>query len=371
MLATKPKLSLLHVFPTFAVGGAQIRLVTVANHFGPAWQHAIVAMDGNTACRDRLHPDLSVNFSTVSVRKGDTAGNVLRFRRVLTSLRPDVMVTHNWGSIEWAMANITVGLRHVHIEDGFGPEERDRQIPRRVWLRRLLLRRAMVVLPSLTLESIATDIWRLPRPRVRYLPNGIDLGRFDPGTTKATPPPWQAPTAAPVIGTVAALRPEKNLGRLLRAFAQLQRPARLVIVGDGAERPALEALARELGVAAAVSFVGHMPDPQRAYHHFDIFALSSDTEQMPLSVLEAMASGLPIATTDVGDVSVMLAMENRPFVVQRDETALTGALAALLDAPALRSTVGAANRAKAERDYDQQAMFRAYGALLTGVSLAQ
>jgi glycosyltransferase involved in cell wall biosynthesis len=359
-------LSLLHIFPTFAVGGAQIRLSTLANHFGVAWRHAVIAMDGNTACRERLRPDLIIDFPGIKIRKGNTAANVLHFRRVLTRLRPDVLVTHNWGSIEWAMANATVGLRHVHIEDGFGAEERNRQILRRMWLRRLFLRRATVVLPSCTLSRIATDIWRLPPTQVRYVPNGIDISSF--ATVKPGPPPWPDIGDGPVIGTVAALRPEKNLERLLRAFARLQLPARLVIVGDGVERPALETLAQTLGVAQSVRFVGHMHEPQRAYGHFDLFALSSDTEQMPLSVLEAMAAGLPVVATDVGDVAMMLAAENRPFVTPRDEKALAGAFAALLDAPALRRAVGAANRAKAECDYDQKAMFRAYAALMTGVS---
>ena len=203
------------------------------------------------------------------------------------------------------------------------------------------------------------------------MPNGIDLARFATGVVEAGAPPWPDTGARAVIGTVAALRPEKNLARLLRAFARLQPPARLVIVGDGADRPGLEALAHELRGAGAVRFTGHMADPQRAYRHFNVFALSSDTEQMPLSLLEAMAAGLPAVATDVGDVATMLATENRPFVVPREDAALAGALAALLDSPELRRAVGAANRAKAERDFDQEVMFRAYEALLTGVTLVE
>jgi glycosyltransferase involved in cell wall biosynthesis len=363
---------LLHVFATFAVGGQQVRFAAIANHFGRAWRHAIVAMDGNTACRERLHPDLDVTFPVVDIRKGDTPGNVRRFSRALRALRPDVLVTCNWGSIEWAMANAMVQRRHVHLEDGFGPEERNRQLSRRAWTRWLFLRRANVVLPSHTLRRIATDIWRLPARHLRYIPNGIDLTRFAAGRPSG-PPPWPAQEAGEgaVIGTVAALRPEKNLGRLLRAFALLRRhrPApprglRLVIIGDGPERSALHDLARALDLADAVRFVGHMAEPQHAYRHFDVFALSSDTEQMPLSILEAMASGLPVAATDVGDVAAMLAAGNRRFVVARDDTALAGALASLLDAPALRHELGAANRARAAREYDQETMFRAYAGLL-------
>ena len=335
-----------------------MRFAALANRFGRAWRHAIVAMDGNTACRERLGPGLDVSFPAVALRKGDTAGNLWRCRRALRELRADVLVTYNWGAIEWAAANLLVGGRHVHVEDGFGPEERARQLPRRVWARRLVLRRATVVVPSRTLERIALEVWRLPPQRVRYIPNGIDVSRFLPRERGGE---------VPVIGTVAALRGEKNFARLLRAFARLPAPARLVVVGDGPERGALEALAGELGIAGRVRFTGHLADPREAYRDFDLFALSSDTEQMPLSVLEAMAAGLAVAATDVGDVAAMLAGENRPFVVARDPAALAGAMAALLADPARRGAIGAANRARVEREYGEETMFQAYAALFGGV----
>ena len=350
---------LLHVFSTFAVGGPQVRFCAIADRLGPGWHHDIVAMDGNLACRERLSPDVSVGFPAVEIRKGKTFGNVWRFRLALRAWAPDLLVSYNFGAIEWAMANLLARRPHVHIEDGFGPEERAGQIPRRVWLRRLALRRATVAVPSQTLWRIATQIWRLDPARVRYLPNGIFLPRFAAGAVA------HAPGDGPVIGTVAALRPEKSLARLLRAFALVRRDraARLVIVGDGPERPALEALANTLGVADSTRFAGHIAETAPAYRTFDVFALSSDTEQMPLSVLEAMAACLPVAATDVGDVAAMLAEENRPYITALDPPALAAALAALLDRPDLRAALGAANRARAEREYDEAAMLRGYAAL--------
>jgi glycosyltransferase involved in cell wall biosynthesis len=351
---------LLHVYPSFAVGGAQMRFAAIANHFGRRWRHSIVAMDGNLACRARLAPELDVAFPAVEVRKGDTLGNVRRFRRFLAASQPDALLTSNWGTIEWAMAARFGKVRHVHVEDGFGPEERLRQLPRRAMMRRLVLAGRTVVVPSLVLRRIAIEIWKLSPALVRYIPNGIDLTRFAPQERSGEGPV--------TIGTVAALRAEKALGRLLRAFARLPAGGRLVIVGDGPERPALEQLAGELGVTAAVTFAGQQNDPARFYRDFDIFALSSDTEQMPLSVLEAMAAGLPVATTDVGDVRAMLATDNAPFIVPPDDAALATALASLAADPALRRRLGAANRAKAERDYNQDTMFAAYAALFDGAS---
>ena len=357
-VAQRPPL-VLHVFSTFAVGGPQVRFCTMAERFGSNCRHAIVALDGDTSCRERLRRDLVIDYLAIPTHKGDVLGNVLRYRRILRELNPDVLVTYNWGAIEWAMANRLVGIRHIHIEDGFGPDERDRQLPRRVWTRRLVLRQSTVVLPSRTLERIALGIWWLPRRHVRFIPNGIDLTRF-------APRPAEAKADIPTIGTVAALRPEKNLARLLRAFAIARRahPARLVIVGDGPELAALNVLADSLGITEHVSLTGHMLDVQGAYRRFDIYALSSDTEQMPLSILEAMATGLPIVSTDVGDLKLMLPESSRRFVVGSDDHVLASALSELLSDPRLCSSLGAANRVQAVAEFDEKKMLDSYAAVL-------
>jgi glycosyltransferase involved in cell wall biosynthesis len=368
--------TILSVFATFAVGGPQVRFAALANRYGPRYRHMIVAMDGNEACRERLSPSLDVSFPAVPIRKGATLGNLCRFRRFLRQQRPDVLVTNNWGSIEWAMANLPAIVPHLHIEDGFGPEERDTQIRRRVLTRRLVLRWSTVALPSQTLARIATGTWRLNPRRVHTIPNGIDLDRFPGRRDPSVADAW--PGAGPVVATVAALRAEKNLGRLVRAFAAATgarpadpapgrlAPARLVIIGDGPERAGLEKLVAQLGMIQCVSFLGHIQDPAAFYAGFDVFALSSDTEQMPIAVIEAMATGLPVVATDVGDVRAMLAEANAPCIVPRDDAALASSLAALLGDAALRTRIGAANRARALEAFDQERMFAAYAALLGG-----
>jgi glycosyltransferase involved in cell wall biosynthesis len=355
-----PVRTALHVFSTFAVGGPQIRFAAIANHLGRAWRHLILAMDADTACAARLDAGLDVSFPDIPVRKGHLLANRAAFRAALASLRPDVLVTSNWGSIEWALANFPTRVRHVHMEDGFGPEEQSRQIPRRVWTRRIALRRAEILVPSRNLERIARELWRLPERRVHYVPNGIDLPRFAA--------PRGSAAAIPLIGTVAALRPEKNVARLIDAFALLRarRPARLVIVGDGPERPALESLAARHGIAAEVTFAGQDPAPERHYAAFDVFALASDTEQMPLSVLEAMASSLPVVATDVGDIRAMVSVNNTPYIAPRDAAALADALDRLLATPGTMRAIGAANRARAEAEFDERRMFATHEAFWRG-----
>ncbi len=356
---------ILHVFPSFGVGGVQVRFASIVNRFNGRWRHAVVAMDGDLSCRERLDPGIDLQFPDIEIRKGDTLGNVLRIRRLLRRMRPDLLVTSNWGTIEWSLANAVPIVPQVHIEDGFGPDDREGRLPRRVVARRLLLRKRLVVLPSRTLWAIATQIWRFHPDRLRYIPNGIDLARF------AGPPrTMQCSSRDAVVGTVAALRAEKNLGRLLRAFASatLGRQTRLIVAGDGPERSALQALAQELGIAGRVQFAGHVAEPAALFRQFDIFAMSSDTEQMPLSLLEAMAAGLPVASTDVGDIRSMLASGNGAYVTALDDEALATSLRGLLDQGALRLGLGAANRAKAEHEFDQAAMFQAWAAIFDSAS---
>jgi glycosyltransferase involved in cell wall biosynthesis len=357
---------LLHVFPSFAVGGAQVRFCALANRFGRRWRHVIVSLDGQTGCAERLRREvLFTLLPQPFARSLDPLRTALAARGVIRRLRPDVLVTSNWGSIEWAIANLLPPrLRHLHTEDGFGPDEAAGQKQRRVLTRRYVLRRAKVALPSTVLFRAARDIWRLPPSRLHYIPNGLDLGRFTPDGPSADLP---IPGEGPVIGTVAALRAEKNIARLLHAAALLRDEGfafRLLVIGDGPERTMLERLCAELHLGGRALFAGHVPDPAAAYRAMDIFALSSDTEQMPFSVMEAMASGVCVAATDVGDVRVMLPSEALPHVASRDPAALAAAMRPLLADAGLRARLAMAGRVKAAGDYDQETMFEAYAALI-------
>lgn len=339
-----------------------MRFVQLANYFGPIYRHRIVAMDGKTTAFERLTPGLDAALIEIENRRGHGMHNVRQFIRVLNGLRPDILVTSNWGTIEWAAANFFARIPHIHMEDGFGPDEAAGQLTRRVIARRLLLRRATTVVPSLMLFAIARDVWRLPKRRILYIPNGVDCARFGVTADPELVAKFGIAQDRPVIGAVSPLRPEKNIGRLVDAFAivRRQRVAQLVLVGDGSQRAELKARALELGVSNDVVFTGFCATPEKLLPAFSVAVISSDTEQMPLSVLEAMAAGRPVAATDVGDVRNMVAAENHPFVVEKTAPKLADAILQLLEDRSRREATGAANARRAAEQFDQRRMFAQY-----------
>jgi L-malate glycosyltransferase len=366
---------LLHIFSTFAIGGPQTRFATLANRLGAKYRHTIFALDGDLACVERLDPSLDVKAMAIRLPKGGTLNlaNLIRIRHRLAEIRPDVLLTYNWGAIEWVLAERwrPLVLRHIHLEDGFGPDESaDRQLPRRVLFRRLALGGDVrVVVPSQTLYRVATTTWRLAPRVVQYIPNGIDAERFAVPPDRDLVARLGATAGQLIIGSLGGLRPEKNLARLIRVFAALPSglPARLVIVGEGPAMASLTALTSALGVADRVALMGPIDRPERLLGFFDVFALTSDTEQMPYSIIEAMATGLPIVATDVGDVRDMLAEDSRHLVRPiNDETGFTAALTRLLDDGEERKRLGAANRNRVRMQFTIDKMVDAYDALFCG-----
>lgn len=359
-------ITLLHVFSTFAVGGPQTRFATIADRLGDKYRHLIVSMSGQTEAASLLSHRVNFELIPRTNPPRRTFGNAMYFKKELRRIKPDVLITYNFGAMEWALGNrFGPNYPHIHIEDGFGPDEAIRRLKRRIVLRRVALRRTKtLVVPSRTLEMIALKEWKIPKSKLHYLANGVDMSRFNEEAGPETWPYKKAPGEL-LVGTCSALRPEKNLGQLIRSFAATGvRNARLIICGEGPEHPALAAAARNAGIPERVTFTGYLTNPEFALRGFDIFAMSSDTEQMPYSLLEAMATGLPAAATGVGDIPTMVADENKPFIVGRnDEFGLAGALRTLLGDAALRAKVGAANEAKARAEYSLETMVAAYDRL--------
>lgn len=338
------------------------------NAFGPTIEHTVVsAQPGAYGASVALDPGLAVAYPEdfPSLQGRPTPMRLLRLARAMRGF--NLILTYNWGAMDAVLAHRLYGAALglgplVHHEDGFNEDEAAGLKASRNLFRRVALGRASaLVVPSRRLEAIALGPWHQPSERVWMIGNGIDTAAYlkvpapdaVPGVVKAPGEKW--------VGTLAGLRAVKNLPRLVRAFAGLPEEWRLVIVGEGPERATIEAQAAACGVAHRVHLPGFVADPSSIVGLFDIFALSSDSEQFPISVVEAMAAGLAVASPAVGDLAGMVTVDNRRFITPAgDEAALASSLAALAADQGLRSVIGEANRTFAQAHYDENTMIRAY-----------
>lgn len=371
MTASTRPARILHLHSSFAPGGKELRCVQLINAFGTRAEHAIVSADKNQYGASKAiakGPKVLYPRAFPPLQGRPTPR---RMHRIATAMRDyDLVLTYNWGAMDAAMAHTLFAAQMglpplIHHEDGFNTDEADRLKTRRNWYRRIGLgRSAGLVVPSHTLGSIARQVWNQPADRVHRIPNGIDVKAYRKKPKRSTLPRLIKRPGEFWIGTMAGLRPIKRLDRLVGALQALPGNWHLVIFGEGPEREALQKEAEERSLDHRVHLPGHVKVPAQVIGLLDIFALSSDSEQFPISVLEAMAAGLPVAAPNVGDISAMVAEENRRMVVPAgDEMALKNAIRILADDGALREEIGKANRAKVAAEYGFDKMVEAYRAL--------
>ena len=367
--STQPA-KVLHCHSTFAAGGKELRAVTLMNAFGGEMEHTIVSgQPDQMGARAYIARDVKAHFPDdfPSLTGWPTPWRLVEIAKAMQGF--DLVLSYNWGAMDAVMAHTIfaepLGLPPlIHHEDGFNEDESRELKSRRNWYRRVALWRTnKLVVPSRVLEGIAINIWQQPRDRVQRIPNGIDTKAFaakpKPGAfrvVKREGERW--------VGTLAGLRPVKQLDLLVKACAALPENWHLVILGEGPEKETIRAAADAAEISHRVHLPGAHANPAEIIGMFDIFALSSKSEQFPISVVEAMAAGLPVAAPDVGDVKDMVADINRGFITTpNDAGALAAMMKDLAEDDALRAEVGAANRAKAREHYDLDKMVAAYRSL--------
>ena len=354
----------MHVFPSFIPGGSELRTAQLIDAFGDRFRHSIVSLDGRTTAASYLPSGSDVRILPALTKHG-TVRTTAALCRLIRHERPDLALTYNWGAFDMLLAADLLGVRVVHQEDGFNADEAERLKQRRVLARRLVLRRVhRVIVPSRLLRSIAVERWRVAPERVVCIPNGV-----------TAPPPVGDPAAlrrsigiplgAYVIGNVGSLRREKSLPRLVDMLAAIMPlvDSHLLLVGEGPERDQIAARAAALGLSARVHLVGHQNDVCPFLAAMDLFAMSSDTEQMPVSLLQAMAAGLPVTATRVGDIEIMLPECQREFLTASDSAtarSLADHARRLLLDPAMSRSLGARNRRRVLEHYGLAQMADAY-----------
>lgn len=345
------KETVVHVVGQLDVGGMEKLLVEFARHADrDRFDLHFVSLGGAGIVREEIEA-LGWGVTALGARPALDPWLVVRLARTFRRLGADVVHTHNTRPLLYGgpAARIAGVRRVVYTRHGqrFGATRRETAAFR------LAVRTTdRVVCVSHDSAALARAEGVSPR-RLRVVWNGIDLGRFRPA----------APAGGPVLA-VGRLSPEKDFATLIRAgaLAARQDPTfRLEVAGDGACGPDLRALAAELGTGDAVRLLGQVRDVPALMARGSAFVLSSLTEGVSLTILEAMATGLPVVATRVGGNPEVVADGATGLLVPpADPPALAAALLALWRDPARRRAMGAAGRARAEECFDVRLMVEKY-----------
>jgi len=360
-----------HVVDSLAVGGMENGVVNLINALSPGMHHTVVTMSAVGPLAERL-PD-GVECLCIGKRPGIDVGAMVRLACLLRRLRPSIVHSRNWGAFDAIpaarLAGIPVVIHGEHGREATDPEGLD---PRRNRLRRVfapLVSRFVTV--SFDLRRWLLTTVRLPAAKLVTIHNGVDVARFGGGARPAGRRALHLPAHAVVVGAVGRLDPVKDHAGLLRAFAVLrndQRAGELVIVGEGPCRAELERHIQELGLSGHVHLLGLRQDVPVLLCGFDVFVLPSVAEGISNTLLEAMATGLPVVATRVGGnpelvehgVTGALVSAGNPLV-------LAAALRCYLEDAGLREAHGTAARRRVLQHFTLEQMAQAYGELYVSV----
>lgn len=355
-----------HVVRSLEVGGLENGVVNVVNAAAPDIRHVIICLHGAGALRARLH--LGVDLMSLGKGEGHDFMAFVRLVRLLRRIGPAIVHSRNWSTFDAIpaarLARVPWVVHGEHGRDIADPEGRN---PRRNRLRRVfapLVDRIVTV--SDDLRRWLVDRVRIPTRKVMTIPNGVDVSRFRPGDPAAARAALGLPMNNLVVGTVGRLDPVKGQATLLRAFARLRslgadHGAILLIAGDGPCRDELTALTVSMGLDGHVHFLGERHDIPEVLQAMDAFVLPSVAEGSSNTLLEAMATGLPVLATRVGGSPELVDNGVSGILVPpRDPQALTEAIGTYLRDPRLRELHGASARQRTVACFGLERMTNSY-----------
>lgn len=354
-------LSIVHLLSSFGVGGQErVALDLAIGQKARGHKVAVVSLapppDGAMAEEFREH---GIAVDRVVKKGGIDATLVPRLARLLREHGVDVVHTHNpLPLIYGAPAARLLGATAIHTKHGINPGSRGHRLLRRAAAQ---LTHAFVAVSDTT-EQQARQQKDAPERRIHMVANGIRLERYHPDAeARAATRKELGLGDAWVVGTVGRLDDFKNQTLLIRAMAPLlSERVRLVIVGDGPTRALVEAEVAKLREPTWVTLTGRRMDVPTIVPAFDVFALSSKSEGLPLVVPEAMSVGLPIVATAVGGLPSVIDEGVTGMLVPVEEAPLRAALHKLEQDRALAKRLGAAARDTALARYSSDRMVDAY-----------
>jgi sugar transferase (PEP-CTERM/EpsH1 system associated) len=363
---------ILHVIPSFGLGGMEKIICTLVNNTCDYYDHEVLALDKYTRANNWIK-EKTVRFVDFE-KQGERRQFFWDLSCVLRRVKPDLLMTYNWGATDAIWLGRLAGVRRiVHNEHGFNVDEGNTTNWKRDAVRCLVYRLASkVIVVSRELETLLQGKYLLKASQVTRIPNGIDASYYSPDPTDRNIRRSELGFAETdvVIGFSGRLDPVKNLDRLLDIFFagfRAQSRLRLLIVGDGPDRKRLERMCRENDIYRHVVFTGEQEDVLPYLRAMDMFLLTSLREQMPMTVLEAMGVGIPVIATNVGEIPNIVDHGVNGFVLEMDSPIeqFVEVLLGLL-CPVRRKDIGDAARQKIVRQFTDQVMVQQYKSVIQG-----
>ena len=357
-----------HIIHRLDVGGLENGLVNLINRT-PQYRHAIICMTDYGDFSRRITHD-AASLYALNKREGKGLGVYIRLWRLLRRLRPDIVHTRNLATLEGQLPAALAGVRcRVHGEHGWDVHDPDGSKYR--WLRRLYRPLVQRYIPlSRDIERYLAQQVEVGAAKLVQIHNGVDTVRFHPAVAgrESLPPHGFAPPGTVVIGAVGRMQEIKDPLNLVRAFLQLLRRdqsarerLRLVMIGDGPLRREAQLMLEAEGAAQLAWLPGARDDIPELLRGMDIFVLPSRAEGISNTILEAMASALPVVATRVGGNAELLAEGiSGALAPPADPAALADAIDAYVRDPDLRRRHGMAGRERVEREFSLDAMVARY-----------
>jgi glycosyltransferase involved in cell wall biosynthesis len=370
------KIRVLHIVPTLNPGGAERVAVHIVTRLNPKrYETAVVSLGRREECDlDCLLREAGVEVRYLGKPPGFDYRMYYRLHRALRDYRPDVIHTHIQ-VLRYALPSMLLLKSASLLHTIHNLAERDAE-PRARFIHRYAFNHGVV--PVAVGEEVAVSVERLYRiPRCRVIPNGIPTDHYaSPRTARKE---WRAREGFKdddvLFVCVARFAPQKNHSLLLKAFAQgpASNPnAHLVLVGDGELQGSLEGQVKVLGLSRQAHFLGLRTDIPDVLGAMDVFVLSSDYEGNPLSVMEAMAAGLPIVSTAAGGVPDLFENGKEGFLVQPgDVQGLSKVMTSLSVYGEAGKVLGRAAARRAREKFDVSKMVQAYAELYESLDQAR
>lgn len=362
---------IVHLIYRLDFGGLEMLLVEMINRMPQAkYRHAVICLTDYTRFSDKISR-AGVEIFALHKQAGPGWDTHIKLWKLLRHLRPAVLHTYNLATIEYAF---TATLAHVpvriHAEHGRTASDIHGSNRRHNLLRRLMIPFVDRFIPvSADLQQWLKMVIGVPDDKNQLISNGVDTDHFHP--VKFPEMHAQPEVFSPdcfVIGTVGRIDGVKNQSALIDSFMRLQEllPAeksrlRLAIIGDGPLLPALQQKIQTCGLSASVWLPGARADIAEIMRTFSVFALPSFAEGTPVSILEAMATGLPVVATQVGGIPEIVGDGvTGTLIPPADTEALAIAIARYCAQPELGARHGAAGHEYVAQNNSMAAMLAAY-----------